>query len=133
MVGALLFADGRLLLGHRAPSRTEYPDVWDMVGGHVEPGESAVAALVREVREEVGVLVRPGDPWQRIKDVALSVDLTIWLCTEWEGQVTNVAPEEHDQLRWFGLDEALQLRYPHESYRNLVMLAFGEISGDHRA
>lgn len=60
VVGALV-DHGRVLLGHRHPSRRWYPDVWDLPGGHVEQGESEVAALVRELREELDVRVRERD------------------------------------------------------------------------
>jgi 8-oxo-dGTP pyrophosphatase MutT (NUDIX family) len=45
MVGALLFKDGRVLLGHRTETRAELAGVWDMVGGHVEQNESLAGAL----------------------------------------------------------------------------------------
>lgn len=58
-VGAVVVdAAGRLLLirrGH-APSA----GLWSVPGGHVEPGESLAEAVVREVREETGLDVRPG-------------------------------------------------------------------------
>ena len=55
-VGALFIRpDGKVLLGLRAPSKPEWPNHWDTIGGHVEDGESLEAALVREAREEVGV------------------------------------------------------------------------------
>jgi 8-oxo-dGTP diphosphatase len=54
--GAIMMSGGRLLLEHRlAPHR-----VWDTPGGTLAPGESAAAALVRELREELGVNVAPG-------------------------------------------------------------------------
>ncbi|OYN98759.1 hypothetical protein CGZ95_11820 [Enemella evansiae] len=37
---AALVRDGRVLLAHRHPERRWYPDCWDLVGGHVEPGET---------------------------------------------------------------------------------------------
>lgn len=37
---ALLVRDGRALLAHRHPGRRWYPDVWDLVGGHIEPSET---------------------------------------------------------------------------------------------
>lgn len=40
--------------------RTTYKRAWEVPGGHVEPGESPLAAAVREVREELGVEVAPG-------------------------------------------------------------------------
>jgi mutator protein MutT len=57
VVAGLLVRQGRVLLCHRSPDRAWYPDVWDFPGGHVEAGETAPDALVREVREEVGVVI----------------------------------------------------------------------------
>ncbi len=48
-------AQGRLLLVHQAYG----PKKWTLPGGVVEDGESAWAAVVREVREELGIEVRP--------------------------------------------------------------------------
>src|SRR5262249_34321490 len=49
-------ADGtRLLLGKRAAHRAFYPDVWDIPGGHREPGETLEQTLIRELQEEVGI------------------------------------------------------------------------------
>jgi 8-oxo-dGTP pyrophosphatase MutT (NUDIX family) len=44
-----LVRDGLVLLGHRHPSRPVYPDYWDLVGGHVEAGESPHQAVTREM------------------------------------------------------------------------------------
>ncbi|TDQ51432.1 NUDIX hydrolase [Actinorugispora endophytica] len=55
VVGAVIVdADGRAFAQRRAPHRAIFPDSWDIVGGHVEPGESVVEALAREIREETG-------------------------------------------------------------------------------
>jgi mutator protein MutT len=55
IVNALLVRNGTILLGRRSPERKAYPNRWSFPGGHVEEGESLDAALLREVREEVGV------------------------------------------------------------------------------
>ena len=54
---AALVRDGLVLLVHRHPSRRWYPDCWDLVGGHVESGESHRQAVSRECLEELGVRV----------------------------------------------------------------------------
>ena len=55
-VGALFIdADGRILLGLRSPSKKSLAGDWDTIGGRVEAGESLDQALIREIREEVGV------------------------------------------------------------------------------
>jgi 8-oxo-dGTP pyrophosphatase MutT (NUDIX family) len=51
IAAAALVRDGRVLLAHRHPARRWYPDCWDLVGGHIEPGESPVHAVTRECRE----------------------------------------------------------------------------------
>lgn len=51
---AIFVRDGRVLLGHSSPERVYYPDVWDLIGGHVRDGETPEAAMVREASEEVG-------------------------------------------------------------------------------
>ena len=120
VVCAALVRDGRVLLGHRSPGRRWYPDVWDLPGGHVDDGETPAAALVREVREELGVRIEAssGPP-----DAVLTADglhLLAWVIRTWDGEVVNAAAEEHDELRWVdaaGLD-ALPLAHP--GYRDLL-------------
>ncbi len=103
---------GRVLMGLRASWKSVWPDHWDSIGGHVEPGESIVAALVRELHEEVGVTAaefllldvvmnaRPG------VDGALSCH--VFAVTEWLGEPWN-ACDEHSELRWFDPEELASL------------------------
>ncbi|MFP5068572.1 NUDIX hydrolase [Pseudonocardia nantongensis] len=59
-VGGIVYnPDGRLLLVRRAnePGRGS----WSIPGGRVEPGEDEQTAVVRELREETGLDVRPGE------------------------------------------------------------------------
>ncbi|GGM83870.1 NUDIX hydrolase [Thermopolyspora flexuosa] len=58
-VGAIVLDDaGRLLLVRRA--RPPGAGLWSLPGGRVEPGETDAEAVVREVREETGLVVRVG-------------------------------------------------------------------------
>ena len=108
MVGALV-RDGRVLLVHRRPDKRAYPDVWDLAGGVMETGESELGALTRELREELGVEIATESASHLCRVAAGPADepaiLSAWLVREWVGTPTNVAPEEHDDLGWFGLDE----------------------------
>jgi isopentenyldiphosphate isomerase len=53
-------ADGHVLLQRRAPVKASWPDLWDIsVAGHVSAGETAVEAVLRETREELGLIVSP--------------------------------------------------------------------------
>ena len=55
--GVIADADSRLLLIHRnTPGLTQ----WELPGGQVEPDETAAAAVARELREELGIVVAVG-------------------------------------------------------------------------
>ncbi len=101
VVGLALVRDGAVLLGRRAAARTSFPSVWDVPGGHVEPGETLRAAARREAREELGVDVEVGGPIGRITSAALGVEMTVFRIEKWRGTVVNAAPREHDELGWF--------------------------------
>jgi len=51
---ALIDSDGRVLLAQR-PEGNSLAGLWEFPGGKVEPGETPEAALIRELREELGI------------------------------------------------------------------------------
>ena len=105
--GVLL--DGRrALLCHRHPDRRWYPDVWDLPGGHIEDDESPAETVCRELLEELGV--RP-TRWSELQTPVEVTDaethaFVIW---EWEGEPADLAPDEHDELRWVSEHELSEL------------------------
>lgn len=97
IVGAAIVRDGRVL----ACARAQPPELagrWEFPGGKVESGETDVAALDREILEELGVRVRLGD---RIgPDVVLPhgrAVLRVWLAALTAGEPLAF---EHAELRW---------------------------------
>ena len=125
VVAAALVRDGRVLLGHRSPTRRWYPDVWDVLGGHVDDDECPEEALVRELDEELGVTVGLdlGEPVAHIVDPqgqGGGLDITIWVVTRWQGETVNRAPDEHDELRWFTREELPGLRLAHARLPDLL-------------
>jgi 8-oxo-dGTP diphosphatase len=58
----ILRPDGRVLLAQR-PSGKPYAGYWEFPGGKLEPGETPMHALVRELHEELGIEVRRAAPW----------------------------------------------------------------------
>jgi 8-oxo-dGTP pyrophosphatase MutT (NUDIX family) len=129
IVTALLRDGNRILLCHRSPWRRWYPDVWDLPGGHLEPGELPGAALARELREELGIdIAAPsGPPVQQVR--ADTFDMQIWLIEAWMGSPLNVAPDEHDAIEWFTEDALGELPLAHDSY----LAIFSEVLAGHRA
>jgi mutator protein MutT len=121
---AILLRDDRVLLGRRAPERHSYPDCWDVLGGHLEPGETPEQALVREVQEEVGVIPTR----HRALDILVEPDpgrhgearYHIFVVTGWTGGEPVMLGDEHSEIRWFPIaDAALLPDLVIEQYRAL--------------
>lgn len=89
---------GRILLARRTEGR-DLAGLWEFPGGKREPGESPEQALVRELREELGIEVEPGPPLirvpQRYPDKHLRLDVRE--LAAWRGQVRG---REGQALAW---------------------------------
>jgi 8-oxo-dGTP diphosphatase len=106
VVGALV-SEGRVLLVHRGQDKRARPGLWDLPGGVIEAGEAELGALARELHEELGVEISTGSVTHLARVTAGPADepalLSAWLVRQWQGTPKNVAPEEHDEVAWFGL------------------------------
>jgi 8-oxo-dGTP diphosphatase len=101
---------GRIFFQKRSAERKLFPNTWDIVGGHLEPGESVDDALRREVREETGwrvsdVLGVVGD-YTYVGDDGLSRLETDFLVRV-DGDLSRPRLEagKHTEYRWLGPDE----------------------------
>lgn len=102
VVAAALHESGRLLAARRS-APPELAGRWELPGGKVEPGEDPTRALVRELREELGIgaelLARVPGEWPLKPGYVLRV---------WTARLLSGSPrplEDHDELRWLGPDE----------------------------
>ena len=120
VVAALLRRTDRVLLCHRSPDRRWFPDVWDFPGGHVETGESAEDALVREIAEEIGVVIPRPSATPLTTFETDDVRLRVWLVHEWSGEPANRQLDEHDAIAWFSVPEARQLELTDPRYVDVL-------------
>jgi 8-oxo-dGTP diphosphatase len=122
VVCAALVRSGRILLCHRSPTRQWFPNVWDLPGGHIEPGESPRSALRREIAEEIGarVLIGRRSPNHVGVDPTLDLAISIWTVERWHGTVSNRQVEEHDEIEWFDPSELADLNLAHPTYPQLL-------------
>ncbi|MFI6942124.1 (deoxy)nucleoside triphosphate pyrophosphohydrolase [Streptomyces sp. NPDC050418] len=103
VVGAALWHEGRMLAARRS-APPELAGRWELPGGKVEEGERPEEALVRELREELGVEAEPVEripgEWPLGRPPYV---LQVWSATLLSGEPAPL--EDHDALRWLGPDE----------------------------
>jgi 8-oxo-dGTP diphosphatase len=97
---ALIDSDGRVLLAQR-PEGKSMAGLWEFPGGKVEAGESPEAALIRELKEELGI-----DTWQSCLAPLTFAShaypefhllMPLFACRKWQG---IAAPREGQTLAW---------------------------------
>ena len=97
---ALIDADGRVLIAQR-PQGKSMAGLWEFPGGKVEPGEQPEQCLIRELKEELGIIVREEClapltfASHTYPDFHLLMPL--YVCRRWEGIVTA---QEQQALKW---------------------------------
>lgn len=100
VAAALIGEDGRVLLQQRSPGR-QMAGLWEFPGGKIEAGETPEAALVRELREELGIEVDlPSLSPATFASAGLEgrhLLLLLYICRDWSG-----VPQALDAaaLRW---------------------------------
>ncbi|MGV9881258.1 NUDIX hydrolase [Streptomyces sp. NPDC003006] len=116
-VGAVVLNErGEAFAQKRGPDRRLFPDSWDIVGGHVEPGETLLDALAREIEEETG--------W-RLRHVRRFLGVAGWTgddgggvrreadyVVDVEGDLSRPALEwsKHSAYGWFGPGDLHRLK-----------------------
>ena len=92
------------------------PDRWQLPKGHVEPGEAAAAAALREVREETGVSARIVAPLPVVRygydvgrQLRIEKRVDYYLMEYVDGSERDADPREVLQARWMPWEEALAL------------------------
>ena len=113
---ALIDGDGRVLFQRRRAG-ARHGGLWEFPGGKIEDGESRESALVREIAEELGVVVAADDlqPEGENADVGVgkSADpplvLYLYSCVRWRGEPLCL---DGEAIGWFAPREAAALAVP---------------------
>ena len=97
---ALIDTDGRVLIAER-PAGRSMAGLWEFPGGKVETGETPEETLIRELKEELGIIVKEAClapltfASHSYPDFHLLMPL--YVCRRWDG---IVAPQEGQALKW---------------------------------
>ena len=108
---ALMNVEGKILIARR-PEGKAMAGLWEFPGGKVEAGETPEAALIRELREELGIIVRQEDlqpltftshSYEATDDrSAFHLFMPLYACRTWQG---TPQPHEHSALTWVNAEK----------------------------
>ena len=110
VVAALIEREGQILLSRRRPDQA-LPNCWEFPGGKVEPGEDPVAALAREISEELGCEIAVGPIYEVVFHRYELFDL---LMLVYRAQITQGVPVARQvaAVQWFTPEEIPSLDLP---------------------
>jgi 8-oxo-dGTP diphosphatase len=113
VVAAALVRDDGMILLQKRPEGRSMAGLWEFPGGKQEPEESAEAALLRELYEELAISVSVADLTPLCFASAAIGErpllLLLFACRAWNGTPTGA---EGQELGWFSLDDMQHLPMP---------------------
>lgn len=123
-VGALIRDETNRVYAHRrSTTRRLLPGTWDIVGGHVEPGESPEQALAREIEEETGWRLAGIEAvvadWEWEHEGVVRRELDYLVSVDGDLAEPRLEAGKHDAYAWIGPD-------------NLDSMMVGRADGDRR-
>lgn len=103
VVAALIWRGDRILICQRSEHKARAL-LWEYVGGKVEPGETKEEALIRECREEMGVILTVKEPFMDVTHMYpdISIHLTLFHVEIKEGEPKLL---EHKDMKWIRPEE----------------------------
>jgi len=115
----LMLRKGNKILLARRINTGYYDGYYHPPAGHIEAGELPIDALIREVKEEIGIdLVRDSvtlvHTMYRTKHDPTGDRADYFFQTsEYDGEIENLEPEKCDDIQWFSIDELPKNTVPH--------------------
>ncbi len=121
VVVAVIIKGGRVLIDRRSDAGM-LGGLWEFPGGKVEPGESPVQAVRREVREEIGIEVAPQDkPFVTVSHAYSHFRITLqaFRCRHLRGRARAIGPAA---VRWVDADKLTTYAFPRANQKVLRAL-----------
>jgi 8-oxo-dGTP diphosphatase len=101
-VAAVIVRPGAFLAVRRKLDRVRDPGVWEFPGGKIEPNETKIQALHREVKEELGVTITHLKEllFYPFHDGNHTIHLTYWMANLVDDDY-RITLSDHDAWKWF--------------------------------
>ncbi|MGN0551891.1 MAG: NUDIX domain-containing protein [Oscillospiraceae bacterium] len=100
-------SDSKMLVQQRQPFKKGWSNMWDVsVGGSAVSGDTSLSAAIREVREELGIVLEPSQLRHFITIVDKSV-FDDWYAVNQDIDISELKlqPEEVQNAKWADIDE----------------------------
>lgn len=115
-VGVFIINDkGEILLEKRSPNKRYSPNKWGLCAGHVDTGETLTDAAIREIKEEIGIIVNENDliPFGNYETFIDETNshLTHFFYLECNNDIAEftIQKEELSEVKWFKIDKVIEL------------------------
>jgi mutator protein MutT len=124
VTAAIIRHEGKILITER-PEGRHLEGLWEFPGGKKEPGETLEECVIREIREELGVQIKP---YKLLLSVTHEyetkiVELYAFLCSLVNGAP---APLEGQKMRWVDPNELSLYRFPPPDQKIIEILCKGK-------
>ena len=109
VTAAIIEKNGKILIAKRRAG-DRFEGKWEFPGGKLEPGEAPEECLRRELREELGIETRIGEPilTSRYESALLSIELLAYRVTYLSGKFRF---SDHDDIQWVAAAELGQFDF----------------------
>lgn len=115
--------NNKFLILQRLPSQYQ-GSLWGLVGGKIEEGESPESAVVREIQEEIGLVISLEEA-ELLVECTVVIESDTWQTFAYRVQLKNLPviannPEEFQNYKWVTPDECYQMPDLHKGLYQIL-------------
>ncbi|MFA6307914.1 MAG: NUDIX domain-containing protein [Patescibacteria group bacterium] len=115
-VHVFLNKDNKLLLLKRKNTKV-FDNMWSVPSGRLNSGEGILKAIIREIKEEVGVDIKVEDLSEPLfmhhKDERGERVYVFFICHNWQGEPENLEKDKCEKIEWFNIEHFPKDLLPH--------------------
>jgi len=107
---AFIHNKGKLFVARRASTKKYKPDIFELPGGHIEYGENIIGGLKREIKEELNLDIRIGDPYYAVTYIDHTNNnhyVEVVYFAQFLSPLPKIKlnPQDHSEYKWITVKE----------------------------